>query len=238
MSSQGPRIPRVSPGRTPTRAPTASLSKVRPASRRTATSLPTATSRRPPQAYGSQPPSYGQPQEGTYGQPPYGQHGQGQPGASFQMPADRPRSFQEVMPAGGFSGMFKTQGLPTEIQVSYWIWLVSGALGVIFGLFGFLAGLALTAAVGGLGALLLVLVLFGIVLAAAQVVLALRMKEGRQWARLALTVLTGVSLFNYLIAMGGDGGANFFGFVVAAVATVLMWLPNSQAWFQRVAGRA
>ena len=204
--------------------------------------------------YGNQPPSYGQQPAGgqppygnqppSYGQPQYGgsqqhssQPGQSQPGTPFQMPADRPRSFQDVMPAGGFSGMFKTQGLPTELQVSYWIWLVGGLLGVLFGLFGLLAGLALAAAVGGLGAIVLVLALLGIVLAAAQVVLAMRMKEGKQWARLALTVLTGVSLLLSLLALGGDGGANFFGFVVAAVATVLMWLPNTQAWFQRVAGR-
>ena len=191
--------------------------------------------------YGNQPPSYGQQPYGNppqYGQPPYGEPAAAQPGSPFQMPADRPRSFQDVMPPGGFSGMFRVEGLPTELKVSYWIWLISGALGVVFGLFGFLAGIALTAAMGGFGAILLVLVLLGIVLAAAQVVLALRMKEGKQWARLALTVLTGVSLLLSLIALGGDGGANFFGFVVAAAATVLMWVPNSQAWFQRVAGRA
>src|SRR6478672_1949927 len=76
---------------------------------------------------GQQPPAGYRPPEGF--QPPGSQAGQpsgqqgwqdGQPGDAgrFTMPADRPRSFYEVMPIGGFSGIFDVTGLPTELRVS------------------------------------------------------------------------------------------------------------------------
>jgi hypothetical protein len=141
-------------------------------------------------------------------------------------------------PLGGLAGMFDTTGLPTELRVSYWIWLAGGVLGVLFGFLGFLAGLAAIAVAGVLGLLLFFLVAAGVALAAAQIILAVKMKEGRQWARLALSAIAALDVLLALLASGGDGGANWFGALVAATAAVLMWVPNSRAWFDRVAGRA
>lgn len=189
----------------------------------------------PPQGY----PQTGQP----YGQPgqPYNQPGQ--PGGfQFAMPTDGPHSFNDVMPKGGFSGLFSVTGLPTELKVSYWIWLIGGMLGVLGGLFGVLGSLALFVVAPGLAAVVLLLVLVALALAAAQIILVLKMKEGKEWARLALTIVAGVSLVLAVIGGsvgGGSGiGNNWLGFLISAAATVLMWLPNSQAWFNSVKGRA
>ncbi|WP_255405307.1 hypothetical protein [Sinomonas sp. R1AF57] len=189
-------------------------------------------------APGYQQPGYQQP---GYAPPPGGQQQPGgqQPGGfRFEMPTDAPRSVQDVMPVGGFSGIFTTNGLPTELKVSYWIWLIGGALGVVFGLFGILAGLAALALAGAFGALLLVLVLIGLVLAAAQVILAMKMKEGRQWARLALSGVAALNLILAIMASGGNGGPNWFGALVSVTAAVLMWVPTSRAWFDGVARHA
>lgn len=158
------------------------------------------------------------------------------------MPTDGPRNFNDVLPQGGFSGLFKTMGLPTELKVSYFIWVISGLLGLLFGLIGLFAIIAAFAFMPGVAALLLVLLIISLAVAAAQIVLAMKMKEGKEWARLALTVLAAVSLLLAIfgsINTGGPGaglGGNWPGFLVSAVAVVLMWLPNSQLWFKAVKG--
>ncbi|MDI3194350.1 hypothetical protein QK290_07790 [Pseudarthrobacter sp. AL07] len=195
----------------------------------------------PPAGY--QPPQgFPQPAQ-PYSQPGPAYNQPGQPGGfQFAMPTDGPHSFNDVMPKGGFSGMFSVTGLPTELKVSYWIWLIGGMLGVLGGLLAVLGSLALFVVAPGLAAVFLLLILVALALAAAQIVLALKMKEGKEWARLALTIVAGVSLVLAVIGGsvgGGSGiGNNWLGFLISAAATVLMWLPNSQAWFTSVKGRA
>ena len=142
-------------------------------------------------------------------------------------------NFDSTRPRNGFAGMFSVAGLPTELKVSFWIWFVGGILGLLGGLLGMLASLVLFAAAPGAAALVLLLMLLAAAVGAAQIVFALKMKEGRQWARLALTVLTGVTLVLALVnlAMRVGQGGNWAGFLISLAATVLLWLPNSQAWF-------
>ncbi|MCU1517830.1 MAG: hypothetical protein JWQ75_2551 [Pseudarthrobacter sp.] len=195
----------------------------------------------PPQGFqqpqqGSQAPGQGYPPPGqAYGQPAQ----PGQQGFHFEMPTDGPRNFNDVMPKGGFSGMFSVTGLPTELKVSYWIWLIGGILGVLGGLLALLGTFVLFTVAPGAAVVVLLLVLVALVLAAAQIVLALKMKEGKEWARLALTIVAGVSLVLAILggSMGQGIGNNWLGFLISAAATVLMWLPNSQAWFASVRGR-
>lgn len=189
--------------------------------------------------YQAPPPGYQAPPPG-YQAPPPGQQNPGAPGEGFhfEMPTDGPKSFNDVMPKGGFSGMFNVAGMPIELKVSYWIWLIGGLLGLLGGLIGVFGTLVLFGVAPGFAAVLLILVLVSLVLAAAQIVLAMKMKEGKEWARLALSALVVVGLLISIIASASlDGqGNNWFGFIIGAVATVLMWLPNSQAWFKSVKG--
>jgi hypothetical protein len=145
-------------------------------------------------------------------------------------------NFDSTRPRNGFAGMFSVAGLPTELKVAFWIWFVGGILGLLGGLLGMLASLVLFSAAPGAAVGVLLLMLLAAAVGAAQIVFALRMKEGKQWARLALTVLTGVTLLLALInlAMGVGQGGNWAGFVISLAATILLWLPNSQAWFEAV----
>jgi hypothetical protein len=142
-------------------------------------------------------------------------------------------NFDSTRPRNGFAGMFSVAGLPTELKVSFWIWFLGGILGLLGGLLGMLASLVLFTAAPGAAALVLLLMLVAAAVGTAQIVFALKMKEGKQWARLALTVLTGVTLVLALVnlAMRVGQGGNWAGFVISLAATVLLWLPNSQAWF-------
>jgi hypothetical protein len=190
-----------------------------------------------PQFPGQEPgrPTPGQPGPAQPGQP--GQPGQQPPAGggrfAFELPADRPRNFAEIMPRGGFSGLFDVTGLATELKVSYWIWVVGGLLGLLGGVIGFFGVLVLFAIVPGVAALVFLLVLVALTVAAAEIVLALKLKEAKEWARFALTIVAGVSLLLAIISSSFPAGqdGNWLGFLVSLVATALMWVPNSQAWF-------
>ena len=192
-----------------------------------------------------------QPGNPTPGKPTPGQNSSNRPpgqpagktigGFRFEMPTDRPRNFNDVMPHGGFSGMFTVSWLPIELKVAYWIWLVSGLLGLLGGVVGLFKAFVLLAVVPGLGFLVLLLVLVALALSGAQVILAMKMKEGREWARFALTIVAGISLLLTVLnttAADGRGAGSWPSFTISLVATVLMWLPNSQTWFASLRGRA
>ncbi|CAN7226908.1 hypothetical protein LJR013_000812 [Pseudarthrobacter oxydans] len=136
-------------------------------------------------------------------------------------------------PRSGFARMFLVTGLPTELKVSFWIWFVGGILGLLGGMLGMLASLVLFAAAPGAATLVLLLMLLAAAVGAAQIVLALAMKDGKRWARLGLTALTGATLVLAVAnAMMGVGqGGNWATFLISLAATVLLWLPNSQAFF-------
>lgn len=161
-------------------------------------------------------------------------------GIGFEMPADRPRSFSDAMPQGGLSGMFSVTAMPAELKVSYWIWLIGGFLGLLGGVIGLFGSFVIFAFAPAVGLLVLLLVLVALTLAAAQIILAMKIKEGREWARFALTIVAGISLVLAVVnasAVAGRGGGSMPGFVISLVATVLMWLPNSQTWFAWHRGR-
>jgi hypothetical protein len=183
---------------------------------------------------------YPPPQEGYPPPPAYKGPGRLPGGFRFEVPADRPRNFNEAMPVGGFSGMFTVTAMPTELKVSYWIWLIGGLLGLLGGVIGLFGSFVLLAVVPPLGFLVLLLVLVALALSAAQIVLTMKMKEGREWARFALTIVAGISLLLAILnvsAAEGRGGGSWPSFIISLAAVVLMWLPNSQAWFASLRGR-
>lgn len=191
----------------------------------------------PPQQPGAHPPPEGARPAGHQTPPP----GYRAPfGSRFPMPADRPRSFSDALPVGGLSGMFKVTVMPTQLKVSYWIWIIGGLLGLLDGVIRFFGSFVLIAFAPPLGLVVLVLALSALALATAQIVLAMKMKEGPEWARLGLTIVAGISLLLALVNAGvaqGRGGGSVSGFLISLVAAVLMWLPKPQAWFAARRGR-
>ena len=140
---------------------------------------------------------------------------------------------------GGRGGLFSLAGLPLELKVSFWIWFIGGLLGLLGGLLGMLASLVLFAAAPAAAAAVVALMLLASAVGAAQMVFAVKMKAGRAWARLALTVLAGVTLVLAVVngAAGTGQAGNWVAFLVSLVATALMWLPNPRAWFRENPGR-
>lgn len=141
---------------------------------------------------------------------------------------------------GGLGMLFSVAGRPAEIKVSFWIWFVGGVLGLLGGLLGMLASLVLFAAAPAAAAAVVTLMLLAAAVGAAQMVFAVKMKAGKTWARLALTVLAAITLglaaANTMAGLG-QGGGNWVAVLVSLAATVLMWLPAPQAWFRANQGR-
>lgn len=152
-------------------------------------------------------------------------------GFRLEWPEDRPRTFREALPLGGYSEMFSVPVMPTGLRVSYWIWVVGGLLGLLAGVVGLFGAIVLFAVSPPAGILLLLLVLVALALAGAQMALAMKMKEGREWARFALTAVAVASLVTAALGTGFAGGGSWPGFVLSLAATVLMWLPSAQSWF-------
>ncbi|ALV47057.1 hypothetical protein MB46_17760 [Arthrobacter alpinus] len=133
-----------------------------------------------------------------------------------------PKSMNDVMPVGGFAGLFKMNGLPQMLKVSYILWLVTAGLGLLVGVISFLGSLVFLGS--GFGSVRgLIATLISLALMVAVVICAMKLKEGMQWARLALSASVIVS---FILLFLGGGGVGLLG----VVAAVFMWLPESTAW--------
>ena len=170
----------------------------------------------PPPYQGQQPPLYP-------GQPGYQQ----QPADDFsvRMPQDLPKSFQDVLPVDGLGGIFRADGLPQLLKVSYFLWLATAGLWLFFTFFGFIGSLFMLGSRHWRGEAIMGIItsFVAVALIAAVVVCAMKLKEGRQWARMALSAIVLIGFV--LMALGSNGGS-----LLGVAAAVLMWLPESTAW--------
>lgn len=137
---------------------------------------------------------------------------------------------------------------PTTVTASYWLYIVGAALGVVGAIVGFIAlpaaidqgvevarrqgtstngvdieGIVRGAAIGGvvLGAVITV------VFTVLTILFALRMRQGRNWARIVLAVFAGLQVFG----VAGGYGVGALHFLVVLAALILSFLPVSNAWF-------
>ncbi|MET0234705.1 MAG: hypothetical protein ABW224_08725 [Kibdelosporangium sp.] len=193
-----------------------------------------------PPPYGQQQPPYGQPQP-PYGQPqqPYGQH---QPGSGPKIP-EVPAFAQKLTGIGANWGTGGPRpAMPTPKSVT-WAFLLAAAGSVIMVVYyliqmitwaGYYGSFA-----GGFG-------IVGILLAAGVFVIAVMMRNGADWARITLAILTGLGALFALIALFSIGlvftilggfGALMLIFMLAEIAAFggalfFLFQPDSNAYFK------
>ncbi len=132
---------------------------------------------------------------------------------------------------------------PKEVQISFWIWIAGAALSVISALLAFTqkdelaktmrenpgtAGMTPQEFDAAVNFGLIFAVAIGIVLAGLYVLFAFKARAGRNWARVVLTVLTALGLLSMLLSRSLSGLPTT---VISVVAVVLLYLPNSKAYF-------
>jgi len=166
-------------------------------------------------SYGDQQP-YRQP--GQYGQPDqYGQQGYGQPGYG---------------PAGAGGAIVP----PGDVQTSFWLWIGVIVLGVIGAIVAFVQlgslGPQIAAAAGATGDSAATAVTVGIVIGgvvalvivALELLFAIFMRRGRNWARIVLTVFGALGILISLPGLLGGSTATINGQVVGtgSVASTIL----------------
>ncbi len=143
---------------------------------------------------------------------------------------------------------------PREVDVSFWLWVATVVFGVLSTLlvlvnFEAMRTLALdlarqadpsveTAAAEDVATLGLIIGLaIGVVFIVAQLVLALLMRKGHNWARVVLTVPTVLSVLLLLLSLPTSTGLNRAAAIVQnllmVAATVFMFLPAANPWFRK-----
>lgn len=161
-------------------------------------------------------------------QPPYGQQGfSGYPSAP--PPQEAPQA---------------TYTPPTEIMASFWCYIVGAAITVVGGLLvitqrqtildatraantsnlpdSTIQG-AVTFAIG-------LAIVLSIVIAGLYVLFAFKLRVGRNWARIVLTIVAVLALLSLLVGGTGTSILRLIGDLAAIVGAVLSYLPNSNAY--------
>lgn len=115
---------------------------------------------------------------------------------------------------------------PADVQTAFKLWIADIVVGVVGILLVFLIGAELPPELSGeearaaLAIGFIVFIVFTLVLLALSLLFVFKMRAGRNWARIVLTVLGGISLLFGLIGIG-DTFALFGLGVVGAIAALL-----------------
>jgi hypothetical protein len=139
-----------------------------------------------------------------------------------------------------FTGETALQAAPWEIKLSFALWLAEAILALIGGVVVAGAGglIALVAGVDGSEAMatVVLLVVAGIAiiaLAVFRIVCAVKLLRGKPWARNALTILGVLGLLGVVLEFQSNPGVAVAHALVAVVAIITMYLPNSNAYIRQ-----
>ncbi|MET0134461.1 MAG: hypothetical protein ABW215_12820 [Kibdelosporangium sp.] len=196
---------------------------------------------RPQQPYGQQPPPYGQPQP-PYGQPqqPY-QGGHQQQGPKIPEVPAFARKFTGLGANWGTGGPRPTLPTPKSVEWAFLLAAAGSVLSVLYYLVYIIAFSSYWGAFYGGGTSI-----FGILISAGVFVIAVMMRNGAEWARIVLAILSGLGALFGLIGLFGVGtlftvmggfGALLLIFLIAQTATLgatlyFLFQPDANAYFK------
>jgi len=130
--------------------------------------------------------------------------------------------------------MASTTGRPTSVTVSFVIWLVVVLANILQGIISLVSGGGSSAAESVGTAPLVGGAIFAFILAVIELIIVFKMRDGRNWARIVLTVLAILQLIG--VGVGAASGGNAFGWIGAVavlVATILMYVGGANGYFRR-----
>lgn len=139
----------------------------------------------------------------------------------------------------------QTIPIPREVKISFWIWIVTAVVifSSVLSLFGQRDEIRAQTMQENQGSLTpeevdqavdLAFGLFFVVylsVALLFTLFAFKAKAGRNWARIALAVVTGLNLLAFISGPNSGHLMSMLSILVSALAVVLLYLPNSSAYF-------
>ncbi|WP_067245470.1 hypothetical protein [Microbacterium resistens] len=130
--------------------------------------------------------------------------------------------------------------VPTTVKVAFWIFLLGALLDIALSIIG-VAGSSFIAAAGGAsgdatvatgGTALLWISIGQLAIAVIQLIVLWKMKAGKNWARILITVFEILGLF---VLFNDQSIWTIIAVAIGLVAVVLMWLPASNDYFRKTA---
>jgi hypothetical protein len=128
---------------------------------------------------------------------------------------------------------------PATVNASFVAWLLAILLGVVTVIVLLVSAPVIVGAGDGsatanfFGITYVFAAIVILVFTAIQAAIIWRMRAGRNWARVMLTLVAVLQICNAVFSLGLNAVLGVLGIVLIAVATVLMWLPASNAYFGR-----
>lgn len=125
---------------------------------------------------------------------------------------------------------------PSAVNWSFAIWVIGAILGLVSAVFLFIAaaGVGTVVAVAGAGVAGVALVVVGIfvvVVAILELVVVVKMRGGRNWARVLLTIFAVLQAAGTLTQGGNNSFWSWLTFAAIVIATILMFVPTANAYF-------
>ncbi|MBF4608943.1 hypothetical protein [Curtobacterium sp. VKM Ac-1393] len=130
--------------------------------------------------------------------------------------------------------MANTNSRPTSVTVSFVIWLVVVLANILQGIISLTSGSSSDVASSVGTAPLIGGAIFAFILAVIELIIVFKMRDGRNWARIVLTVLAILQVIG--VGVGAASGGNAFGWiggVAVLVATILMYVGGANGYFRR-----
>lgn len=127
---------------------------------------------------------------------------------------------------------------PVTVKIAFWILLIGIALDLIGGILSLVSGIGLSISgtsvdVNGTalpGTAFTVIGSIAILFVLIELVILWKMKAGKNWARIVITIL---ELLSIGAVFTGASALSLSALVLSVVAVVLLWVPTSNAYFRR-----
>jgi hypothetical protein len=157
-------------------------------------------------------------------------------------------SFPNAPSANFEPGQAPVPAPPTEIQASFWCYIGAAVIVLIGGLLYIGAKQTVIDALRNAdtsntftetqleslaNTTIAIVVVFAAIIAALYALFAFKLRAGRNWARIVLTIIAALDLIGLISGRGG-AAVGYVGALAAIVGCVLSYLPNASAYFAAV----